>query len=136
MDISLDGNLLNNEGIINSALDDPLLNGFDESFFSDLPLDGAEIALNNCASIFSPSRKIRKRENGERCSASGSDDSNPRLPSLDAGDLAQEAQKRKWCSHTGMSVTEFYLVCAYSGQRVDESYFLHVAGYLREFSAA
>lgn len=134
-DLSPGRDLFSNDGIINPYLEDPLFDSFDGSYFSDRIPDGSEIALNSCASNFSPSRKARKRENADECSSPNSEDSTPKLPSLDSFDLLQEAQKRRWCSKTGLTGVDFFtLVCAYSGSRADEDTYWHVSGYLCESS--
>ena len=129
-DFSTDRDLFSNDGIINPGLEDLSFNSFDESDSSGRIPDGPETATNICAS---PLRKTRKRENADACSSPESEDSDPKLPSLDAFDLLQEAQKRRWCSKTGISVADFVLVCAYSGWEADEDTYWHVSGYLCEF---
>lgn len=110
------------------------------SSFDDLNSSGQtpgtpEIASNSCASNFSPSRKIRRRANADECSSSNSEDSTSKLPSLDAYDMLQEAQKRRYCSKAGALAVTLIPVCAFSGSRAGETGYWQVAGYVCEFLA-
>lgn len=132
-DVSLDGNLFSNDGTVNAAQEDPLLNNSDESFSSNQFPDDAEVASTSCLSNFSPSGKSRKRE--DRCNSLDPLDPNLSWPTLgDIDDMLQKALQRKFCSQILLPIADFIPICAYSGQSADDN-FWHVSGYLCELIA-
>lgn len=89
--------------------------------------DDTEIALNECSSVSSPSRRARKRV--ETCTTGGTVNPSLELPALDSSiDLDQDELKKRWCGETTSLLFGNVPVCSEYPNPVTR-YFENIYGY-------